>query len=53
MAAVIGFLGAGNMGAAIIKGLAAVPDVSALAYDVDAAKVAALAADKQIGRAHV
>lgn len=46
MAAVIGFLGAGNMGAAIIKGLAAVPDVSALAYDVDAAKVAALAADK-------
>lgn len=45
MAAVIGFLGAGNMGTAIIKGLAGVPDVTALAYDVDAAKVAALAGD--------
>ncbi|WP_300161297.1 pyrroline-5-carboxylate reductase [Solidesulfovibrio sp.] len=44
MAAVIGFLGAGNMGAAIIGGLAAVPDVSAMAYDVDAAKVDALVA---------
>jgi len=43
MAAVIGFLGAGNMGSAIIKGLAAVSDVSAVAYDVDAAKSAALA----------
>jgi len=47
MAAVIGFLGAGNMGGAIIKGLAAVPDVSALAYDVDPAKVKALA-DKNL-----
>jgi pyrroline-5-carboxylate reductase len=46
MATVIGFLGAGNMGAAIIKGLAAVPDVAAVAYDVDAAKVAVLASDK-------
>lgn len=46
MAAVIGFLGAGNMGAAIIKGLPSVPDVSAMAYDVDAAKVAALTGDK-------
>ncbi len=45
MAAVIGFLGAGNMGSAIIKGLATVPDVTALAYDVDAAKAAALAKD--------
>ncbi len=44
MAAVIGFLGAGNMGAAIIGGLAAVPGVSALAYDVDEAKTDALAA---------
>ena len=46
MAAVIGFLGAGNMGGAIINGLSAIPDVSALAYDVDAAKVAALAERK-------
>lgn len=45
MNAVIGFCGAGNMGAAILKGLAAVPGVSALAYDVDAAKTAALAKD--------
>lgn len=44
MATVIGFLGAGNMGTAIINGLSAVPDVSALAYDVDAAKTEALAA---------
>lgn len=44
MAAVIGFLGAGNMGSAIIKGLSAVPDVTALAYDVDTAKTEALAA---------
>lgn len=43
MAAVIGFLGAGNMGTAIIKGLAAVPSVTALAYDPDAAKTDALA----------
>ena len=45
MAAVIGFLGAGNMGAAIIRGLASVSDVSAVAYDVDASKVAALVQD--------
>lgn len=45
MAAVIGFLGAGNMGTAIIKGLTGVSDVSAVAYDVDAAKVEALAGD--------
>ncbi len=45
MAAVIGFLGAGNMGTAIIKGLAGVPDVSAMAFDVDAAKTEALARD--------
>ncbi|MEA4856564.1 MAG: pyrroline-5-carboxylate reductase [Solidesulfovibrio sp.] len=43
MAAVIGFLGAGNMGAAIIKGLADVAAVSALAFDLDTAKVDALA----------
>ena len=46
MSTVIGFLGAGNMGAAIIRGLAAVPDVSAVAYDVDTAKIAALATEK-------
>lgn len=43
MAAVIGFCGAGNMGGAIIGGLSGVPDVSVVAYDVDAAKVADLA----------
>jgi len=46
MTTVIGFCGAGNMGAAIIKGLAGVPDVSALAYDTDAGKTAALAGEK-------
>ena len=45
MAAVIGFCGAGNMGTAIIKGLAAVPDVTALAYDPDTRKTDALAGD--------
>lgn len=45
MAAVIGFLGAGNMGSAIIKGLAGVPDITVAAYDVDAAKTDALARD--------
>jgi pyrroline-5-carboxylate reductase len=51
MAAVIGFLGAGNMGTAIIKGLVGVSDVSAVAYDVDAAKVEALARDGLAARA--
>uniref|UniRef100_I2PZT1 Pyrroline-5-carboxylate reductase n=1 Tax=Desulfovibrio sp. U5L TaxID=596152 RepID=I2PZT1_9BACT len=51
MAAVIGFLGAGNMGTAIIKGLAGVSGVSAMAYDVDAAKVEALAGDGLATRA--
>jgi pyrroline-5-carboxylate reductase len=50
MAAVIGFCGAGNMGGAIIGGLAGVPDVSALAYDPDQAKVAGLV-EKNLARA--
>ena len=45
MGTCIGFLGAGNMGAAIIKGLAGIPDVTALAYDVNPAKVAVLAGE--------
>jgi pyrroline-5-carboxylate reductase len=45
MAAVIGFLGAGNMGSAIIKGLAGVTDVSAVAYDVNAQQIASLVKD--------
>jgi len=46
MATVIGFCGAGNMGTAIIKGLAGVPDVSALAYDVDGTKIDPLIRDE-------
>lgn len=51
MTAVIGFCGAGNMGTAIIKGLAHVPDVSTLAYDVDTTKIDPLLRDELTQRA--
>lgn len=44
--AVIGFCGAGNMGGAIIGGLAGRPETTVLAYDVDRTKVDALAGKK-------
>ena len=42
----IGFIGTGNMGTAIIKGIAGSPkasDISLFAFDPDTAKVSALA----------
>ncbi|QLA19421.1 pyrroline-5-carboxylate reductase [Desulfolutivibrio sulfoxidireducens] len=45
MASVVGFIGTGNMGSAIIRGLAPLGEVDLVGCDLDAAKLAALAAD--------
>jgi len=47
----IGFVGAGNMGGAIIKGLSGRPEYQLFAYDPDQAKLAALAAEFKVGAA--
>lgn len=43
MSATVGFIGAGNMGSAIIKGLAGKGDLAITAFDPDASKLEALA----------
>lgn len=45
MAPVVGFIGTGNMGAAIIRGLAPLGSVEIVGCDLNAAKLAELAAD--------
>jgi len=47
----IGFVGAGNMGGAIVKGLADRPQYQLFAYDPDKAKLDALAAEYKVGPA--
>ncbi|MBF0481562.1 MAG: pyrroline-5-carboxylate reductase [Desulfovibrionaceae bacterium] len=47
----IGFVGAGNMGGAIVKGLAGRPEYELIAFDPDAAKLGALANQYKIAAA--
>jgi len=47
----VGFIGAGNMGGAIVKGLAGRPEYELFAFDPDKAKLDALATEYKVGAA--